>query len=136
MIRIIVVIGLAFLLMGCHTEQKKSAEVNIAEKIERVETSVAERHVPDSLIVSVAMQGDINRMDLLQQKVMHKAKVTLADSLVKLRQLFSDTTVYDVANYEVGVHDIHVLKEGIRYPDADNRSKIEAYITIGVKLPQ
>jgi len=132
--KIIVFIAVTTILLGCNTPEKQSATVEKPEVVEQTNAVETTHRIPDSVIVSVAMQGEFNRMDILQQKVMHKAKVALADSLRKLQALYADSTVSDSGNYEVGLHDIHVLKEGVRYPEAGNRSKIEAYITLGVKF--
>ncbi|ALO14427.1 hypothetical protein L21SP5_00755 [Salinivirga cyanobacteriivorans] len=87
----------------------------------------------DTIYISTALQGQAKRMNILQQKVMFRAKKQLADSIATLQQLFGDTLSNSPGNYEVSLHDIHVVEEGIRYPNKNNQDEIEAYITIAMK---
>lgn len=130
--RTIIMIFIVFMFVGCNIDKKPEVEVNKAQTTERIEQV---QGVSDSIVITASMVGDANRLDLLQQKVMHKAKVKIADSLFKVFNSVSDSAMVNRANYDVAIHDIRVIKEGVRYPEPNNPSKIEAYITLGVKIP-
>jgi hypothetical protein len=118
-----------FLVLSCGNQKKQPQTDNQKEVDEKIEP----HSVPDSVIVTVSLKGKIDRLNILQQKVMLMAKKKLADSLIKLRNLHSDTSVADPNDYEVSIHDMHVIKEGLRYPDQSNHGTVEAYITLGIK---
>lgn len=119
----------AFSIMSCG-EQKKQPQINNQSEVsEKIETHSA----PDSVIVAVSMKGKKDRLNILQQKVMLMAKKKLADSLIKLQNMHSDTSVADPNDYEVSLRDMRVIKEGLRYPDKSNSGTVEAYITLGIK---
>jgi hypothetical protein len=113
------------------TNSQKEEQKDEGKSVETKKEPVVE--TPDSVIISMTMQGKASRISLLQQKIMHRAKVKLADSLAKLQKMYPDSATTESQNYEIGLHDIHVLNEGMRYPEKGNKELVEAYITIGVK---
>ena len=118
-----------FLVMSCGEHKKQPQQDNQKEVDEKIEAYSA----PDSVIVTVSMKGKRDRLNILQQKVMLMAKKKLADSLIKLRTMHSDTSVADPNDYEVSIHDMHVIKEGLRFPNQNKPDIVEAYITLGIK---
>ncbi len=119
-----------FLVFACSDQKTSEKKDEISTDVEKDTAMVSP---PDSIFVSVAVKGKRNRMSLLQQKVMLRAKKKLADSLISLRNYYADTTIADIRDYEVVIHDIHVIKEGVRYPEKNNPSVVETYITIAMK---
>jgi len=118
-----------FLALACNN-QKQEPQTNKKEEVkEQIETMSS----PDSVIVTVAMKGKRDRLNILQQKVMLMAKKKLADSLIKLNNMHSDTSVADPNDYEISIRDMQIIKEGLRYPDKNKPEVIEAYITLGVQ---
>jgi hypothetical protein len=118
-----------FSVLSCGDQKKQPQTDNQKE----VKQTVENKSVPDSVIVTVSLKGKRDRLNILQQKVMLMAKRKLADSLIKLQNMHSDTSAADPNDYEVSMHDMHVMKEGLRYPDKNNQEVIEAYITLGIK---
>ncbi|MFO7864252.1 MAG: hypothetical protein R6U85_09655 [Salinivirgaceae bacterium] len=129
--KLLMIIALASLISFSCTDCKKEEQKNESQAVETKETLAVA--TPDSVIITMTMRGKASRISLLQQKLMHRAKVKLADSLAKLQKVNPDSIATQNNNFEVGLRDIHVIKEGMRYPEKGNKELIEAYITIGVK---
>ncbi len=120
---------LAVIFLSCNErpEEKTSGDNEAVVNKEVV------KKTRDTIYISTSLQGQAKRMNILQQKVMFRAKKQLADSIASLKQLFGDTITNSHGNYEVSLHDIHVVKEGVRYPNKNDQDLIEAYITIAMK---
>ena len=125
----ILIIGIAIIFFSCNKSPEKERP---ATKL-TTENKTALKKSRDTIYISTSLQGQAKRMNILQQKVMFRAKKQLADSIASLKQLFGDTLSNTPGNYEISLHDIHVVKEGIRYPNKNNQDVIEAYITIAMK---
>jgi len=128
-ISLVIFILAALLICSCG-EQKPQPQ---SDDNKKVKEPIDANSSPDSVIVTVAMKGKRYRLSILQQKVMLMAKRKLADSLIKLQNMHADTSVTNANDYEVSLRDMHVMKEGLRYPDKNNQEVVEAYITLGVK---
>ncbi len=129
--RLFFLIGVVlFIVSACQEQQPQKDKDDVATVADSVQKDVSP---PDSIKVSVSVKGKRDRISLLQQKVMLRAKKKLADSLISLRNFYADTTVADVQDYEVFIHDIHVVNEGVRYPQKNDPTVVEAYITIVMK---
>lgn len=125
----LIYILIAFALLSCTPDQAKKENDQKTEEKDKVQTTSSS----DTIYISVSMKGSTKRMNILQQKVMFTAKKQLADSIANLENIYNQEAQNSKGNYEVALHDIHVIREGIRYPDANDQNTIEAYITIGMK---
>lgn len=126
---LVLLVTTTIIIYGCGKSPEKKGAQKKDETIEqkRIVSS------PDSVIISVSMKGRRDRLNILQQKVMLMAKKKLADSLIKLQNMHKDTSITNPNDYEVSLHDMHVMNEGLRYPDKNKPDIVEAYITLGIK---